>query len=196
MMAMSCSDEPCRSMDVASECRSKCAAPRLGRTTPARRKCLSTIHETAEYEVKGLMGQGLRQKPYRRWSVAGLFLGKPRSPDPLPGSAAAARGDAPYRRPESRRPSSRCQSGGDVRHRPPEDPNGPAAARSPDPAGRRLRLDHRKRSDVPPLFLEDSAAEKPDANEPQWGWRHPIPRRIGLRRSGNAETCGLRWRSF
>jgi len=68
---MSCSDEPCRSMDVASECRSKCAAPRLGRTTPARRKCLSTIHETAEYEVKGLMGARAETK-----TVSALVRGR------------------------------------------------------------------------------------------------------------------------
>src|SRR5882762_6636136 len=79
---------------------------------------------------------GRRQKPYRRWSAADLPSGRPRSPDPLPGSAAIARGDGPYRKPESRRSSSRCHSSGDARCHPPEDPSGPAAARSPDPAGR------------------------------------------------------------
>jgi hypothetical protein len=47
MVAISCSDVPCRKRDVAKECRSKCAAPRLGRLTSARRNALSTISETA-----------------------------------------------------------------------------------------------------------------------------------------------------
>src|SRR5437762_9021264 len=38
---------------------------------------------------------------------------------------------------------------------------GPAATRWSDPAGRRLRLDHRKRSDVLRLRVEGSVAEKP-----------------------------------
>src|SRR6266699_6169707 len=42
---------------------------------------------------------------------------------------------------------------------------GPAATRWSDPAGRRLRLDHRKRSDVLRLRVEGSVAEKPS---PPW----------------------------
>src|SRR5436309_13179993 len=73
---------------------------------------------------------------------------------------------------------------------------GPAATRWSDPAGRRLRLDHRKRSDVLRLRVEGSVAEKPNANEPRWGWRHPTRQRIAPRRSGNARTCEVPWHNF
>src|SRR5205823_2764949 len=126
---------------------------------------------------------------YRHWSAAGPFSGRPRSPDPLLGSAAIAWYDGPYHKPESTCPSSRCHSGGGTRYLLPEDPNGPVAVRSLGPVGRRLRLDRRKRSGVPHLWVEGSVAEKPDASEPRWEWRHPTRRRIAPRRSGNAGTC-------
>jgi hypothetical protein len=53
-------------MDVASECLNKCAAPRLGRATPARRNALSTICETAEEEKAQ---NGARQRTNKRISV-------------------------------------------------------------------------------------------------------------------------------
>src|SRR5260370_2638136 len=53
MAAMSSSDEPFHSRAVANECRSKCAAPGLGRTTPVRRNALSTIIVTATRSTEG-----------------------------------------------------------------------------------------------------------------------------------------------
>ena len=46
--AMSCSEAPCRNREVARLCRKRCAAPRLGRVTPARCNARSTISETAQ----------------------------------------------------------------------------------------------------------------------------------------------------
>ena len=60
--ATSCNDAPWRSIDVATECRSKCAAPRLGRMTPARANARSTITDTAQCERNGRNGARLRTK--------------------------------------------------------------------------------------------------------------------------------------
>ena len=69
---MSSSDEPFHSRAVANECRSKCAAPGLGRTTLERRNALSTIIVTAP---------GVRKAQYgaRQWinSVSALIRGRP-----------------------------------------------------------------------------------------------------------------------
>src|ERR1700746_290162 len=139
---------------------------------------------------------GSGETAYRRWPAADLFSGGPRSPGPLLGSEAIGWGGGPYQKRKPTRPSSRCHSGGDARYRPPEDPDGPAAARSLDPAARRLRLDRRKQLGVPRLLVGGTAAEMPAANEPGWGWRHPARRRIDPGRSENAETCEARWHTF
>ena len=44
---MSCNEAPSRSIEVATECLNKCAAPRLGRVIPARWSARATIPVTA-----------------------------------------------------------------------------------------------------------------------------------------------------
>src|SRR6185295_664338 len=68
--------------------------------------------------------------------------------------------------------------------------------RWPDPAIQWPRLDRKKQLGVPLLPAEDSVAEKPGANEPERGWRHPTPPHNYLQRSENAGTCEAPWCTF
>src|SRR5688572_26285468 len=54
--AISCSDAPCRSIELATECRSTWAAPRLGQVTPARRIAWITTIEMAQWLARARKG--------------------------------------------------------------------------------------------------------------------------------------------
>src|SRR6516225_7008822 len=88
-----CSVAPSRNIELASECRNKCAAPRLGRVTPARRMARSTSTDTAQCDPKGRKGARQQTNNASWWTGAALSANTTQLLHLLPDSRAVVSDD-------------------------------------------------------------------------------------------------------